>query len=134
MASPELELQGAIVARLKSDATVTALIGQRVYDPVPASPVFPYVSFGPRDAISDDADCITAFEISLQLDVWSREPGSKQALQIADAIRTSLDEYAFTLTANAAVLFEHRLTRTFRDPDGLSTQAAITFTGVVEKH
>ena len=35
MASPSLELQGAIVARLKASAGLTALISGRVYDAVP---------------------------------------------------------------------------------------------------
>lgn len=133
MASPELELQGAIVARLKADAGVTALISTRVYDPVPPNPTFPYSSFGPRDAISDDADCVTGYEINWQIDAWSQQPGSKQAMQIADAIRSSLHGHDFILTDNAAVFFEHRVTRTFRDPDGLTTHAAMTFTGFVEK-
>lgn len=133
MASPELELQGAIVARLKADAGVTALVGQRIYDPVPPGATFPYVSFGPRDSLSDDADCITAFEITMQIDAWSRDPGFKQALQIADAVRNALHDHEFNLTVNAAVLFEHRTSRTFRDPDGLTSHSAITFTGFVEK-
>lgn len=133
MASPELELQGAIVGRLKADAGVIALVGTRIYDPVPSTQTFPYVSFGPRDSLSDDADCITGFEITMQIDAWSRTSGFKEALQIADAVRTCLAGYEFTLTVNAAVLFEHRVTRTFRDPDGITSHAALTFTGFVEK-
>lgn len=135
MADPSLELQGAIVARLKDvSAGVTALVGQRIYDPVPAVPTFPYISLGPDDAISDDAECITGFEITVQIDAWSRQPGFKEVKTIADAVRVALHDYAFTLSANAAVLFEHRITRNLRDPDGLTSHSAMTFTGFVEKH
>src|SRR5688500_11924265 len=48
------------------------LIAQRVYDFVPTEPEFPYVSLGPDQVVSDDADCITGFEITLQIDAWSR--------------------------------------------------------------
>ena len=113
---------------------MTALISTRIYDPVPPVPTFPYVSIGPDDVVTDDADCITGFEITVQLDVWSREPGYKQAKTIADAVRVSLHGYEFTLSANAAVLFEHRVTRNFRDQDGLTNHSAMTFTGFVEKH
>jgi hypothetical protein len=41
-----LDLQKAVVARLKADAGVTALVGQRIYDRVPPDAVFPYVSLG----------------------------------------------------------------------------------------
>jgi hypothetical protein len=132
--SPELELQGAVVARLKSDSSVTALISTRVYDPVPASPTFPYVSYGPETAISDDAECVTGFSINVQLDAWSRQGGFKEVKEIADAVRASLHGYAFNLSTNAAVFFEHRITRNFRDPDGLTNHSAITFEGFVEKH
>lgn len=133
MASPELELQGAIVARLKADAGVIALISTRVYDPVPKEPVFPYLSFGPKSTTQEDADCITGFEISLQLDAWSRMPGAVEVQKIADAVRVALHDYDFTLPSNAAVYFQHRDSRIFRDPDGLTTQAAMSFTGYVEQ-
>lgn len=133
MASPELELQGAIVARLKNDSSVTALVSTRIYDPVPTGPTFPYVSFGPRDAFSDDAECITVFVITMQIDVWSRVQGPAEALRVADAVRASIHNYDFTLSTNGFVLFEHRITRTFRDPDGITTHAAMTFEGFVQR-
>lgn len=133
MADPSLELQGAIVARLKNVSAVQALIGTRIYDPVPIGATFPYVSLGPDDLISDDADCITGFEITVQIDVWSRQPGFKEAKQISDAVREALHDYDFNLSVNASVLFEHRITRNLRDPDGLTNHAVMTFTGFVEK-
>lgn len=133
MADPSLELQGAIVVRLKNVSAVQALIGQRIYDPVPPSATFPYVSLGPDDLISDDADCITGFEITVQIDCWSRSLGFKEVKQVGDAVREALHGYDFTLGVNASVLFEHRITRNMRDNDGLTQHAAMTFTGFVEK-
>ncbi|WPM82077.1 DUF3168 domain-containing protein [Brucella pseudintermedia] len=63
MTSPTYELQGAIVQRLKNDPALSAMIGGRVYDTVPEGAEFPYVSFGSFDELSDDAECITGFEI-----------------------------------------------------------------------
>lgn len=133
MTSPTLELQGAIVTRLKAQPAVTALIGQRIYDDVPAQPVFPYVSFGPSDELTEDAECIEGFEISMQIDVWSRSVGFPEARQIADAVRQALHGYEFNLTSNALVTFQHRITRMFRDPDGLTNHAALTFAGFAEQ-
>lgn len=133
MSSPALELHGLIVARLKTDPAVAALIGDRVYDSVPDGVVFPYVSMGPRDEISDDADCITGFEISLQVDVWSRKPGFPEAQRIADAVRASLVEYVFPEMENPLVLFRHDQTRLLRDPDGLTSHAALTFEAFAEQ-
>lgn len=133
MTSPTLELQGAIVTRLKAYSSLTAHIGQRVYDSVPAQPAFPYVSIGPSDEVTDDAECIDGFEISMQIDVWSRAVGFPEARQIADAVRQALHGYEINLAGNALVYFHHRVTRMFRDPDGLTNHAALTFTGFAEQ-
>jgi hypothetical protein len=141
MASPALELQGAIVARLKTDPSVIALLNGRVYDDVPSDETrkektgasFPYVSMGPRDELSDDADCVTGFEIALQIDVWSRAVGFPEAQSIADAVRKSLVEYEFPEMENPIVLFRHDQTRLFRDPDGLTTHAAMAFEAFAEQ-
>lgn len=133
MTSPTLELQGAIVARLKADAAVTALIAGRVYDAVPPNPTFPYVSFGPSDELSDDADCITGFEISMQIDCWSRSVGFPEVRRISDAVRAALVATDLPITANALVYFNHRQTRLFRDPDGLTSHAALSFDAFAEQ-
>lgn len=133
MTSPTLELQGAIVARLKADAAVSALIAGRVYDAVPSNPTFPYVSFGPSDELSDDADCITGFDIAMQIDCWSRAVGFPEARRISDAVRAALVATDLPITANALVYFTHRQTRLFRDPDGLTSHAAISFEAFAEQ-
>lgn len=132
MTSPTLELQGAISLRLKSDAALLALIGGRVFDRVPENAAFPYVSFGSSDETSDDADCIDSFEISFQIDCWSRSVGFPEVRKIADAIRKAL-KADLNLTDNALVYLEHRQTRVFRDPDGLTSHAALTFEAVAEQ-
>ncbi|MRG53994.1 DUF3168 domain-containing protein [Phyllobacterium sp. SYP-B3895] len=133
MTSPILELQGAIVARLKADATVSALIGQRIYDAVPATPTFPYVSFGPADEISDDVDCVTGFEITMQIDCWSRSSGFPEVKRISDAVRAALIGTDLTIADNALVYFRHNITRVFRNPDGLTSHAAISFQAFAEQ-
>lgn len=140
MTSPTLELQAGIVQRLKADSAVAAIVGARVYDNVPTEAkrtadtgaAWPYVAMGPSDETSDDADCITAFEISFQIDCFSRAVGFPQARSLADAVRAAIHDYDFALTTNALVYFQHRQTRFFRDPDGLTSHAAMTFTAFVE--
>lgn len=139
MTSPMLELQSAIIARLRADAAVTAIVGQKSFDRVPAdrngNPTVeaPYISLGPSDELSDDAECVEAYEITMQIDAWSREPGFPQVRQIADAVRRVLKP-ELTLSSNALVTFEHRITRYLREPDGLGSHAAMTFTATVEQH
>lgn len=133
MASPSLELQGAIVARLKASAGLTALISGRVYDAVPSNALFPYVTVGEGDETSDDADCIDGFEISLDIDVWSRAVGFPEAKRISDEVRKALKSPDLTIPTNALVEFRHRQTRFLRDPDGLTSHAVMTFEGFAEQ-
>jgi hypothetical protein len=124
-----LELQGKLFAAL----TAAGIAGGRVYDHVPPDVAFPYVSFGPWTSTSDDADCISADEITGQIDVWSRQPGFVEAKQIARAVRDVLRDADLTLASNALVLLEHRITRNMREADGLTSRSAITFTALIEE-
>ena len=133
MASPSLELQGAIVARLKAAAGLSALIGAHVYDDVPKKMVFPYATVGEGDETSDDADCIDGFEISLDIDIWSRAVGFPEAKRISDEIRKALKAPDLSLPTNALVYFRHRQTRFLRDPDGLTSHAVMTFEAFAEQ-
>ena len=135
MANPELELQGAIVARLKADATVTALIAGRIYDSVPANGTFPYVTIGPVDVVADDADCLTGLEVAQQIDCWSRAVGFPEVKKIVDAVRAALhdQEGAMPLASNGMALFEHRNTRIVRDPDGLTSHGILGFEAAIER-
>jgi len=133
MASPSLELQGAIVARLKASAGLTALVSGRVYDAVPSTPLFPYITVGEGDETSDDVDCVDGFEISLDIDVWSRAVGFPEAKRISDEVRKALKTPDLTIPTNALVYFRHRQTRFLRDPDGLTSHAVMTFEAFAEQ-
>jgi hypothetical protein len=135
MANPELELQGAIVARLKADPAVTALVAGRIYDSVPQSAVFPYVTIGPIDSVGFDPDCITGFDVAQQIDCWSRAVGTPEVKKIIDAVRAALDdrEADMPLATNGMVFFEHRTTRIVRDPDGLTSHGILSFEAAIER-
>lgn len=139
MIDASYELQIAIVGRLKSFAPLTALIGTRVYDEVPRDASgkvqtanFPYVSFGPDQVIPEDFGCVTGSEIFIQLDCWSRAVGYAEVKKIANAVRLALHNHDLPLTENALVSFELDARRVFRDPDGKTSQAVLTFRAVVE--
>ncbi len=86
MTSPALELQGAIVERLRELPALSDLVAGRVYDDVPSEEMretdtgaaWPYVSMGPTDEVSDDAECITAFEISFQIERLGPAPSASR--------------------------------------------------------
>ena len=135
MTSPALEIQGLFYDTLKASATVMALING-VYDKVPESPwgtKLAYISFGPMDAIIDDADCVAGEEHSVQLDVWSRKPGKVACKEICSAVKGALHQADITLTDNALVEIELQLYRVLSDPDGLTTHGVMQFRVAVEE-
>ena len=58
MSAHELALQMALIARLKADAAVQALLGEpaRVWDSPPAEPVFPHLLIGRCESRAVGAD------------------------------------------------------------------------------
>lgn len=138
MTSPSLELQGAIVAALKASADVTAIVGNRIYDMVPRSSdgsitaTYPLITLSGWQEVQADAECITASEVTVSIDVWSRAVGSPEAHRLAAAVKTALHNAELTLTDNALVSMEHESTLTLRDPDGLTTHSVIDFRAFVE--
>lgn len=128
------EVQVAIVAALKGNSELSALIAGRVYDHVPRDPTtkrvtaaFPYVSLGAEQDIPEFYDCIDAAEIVLQIDAWSRDPGFREVKRVADRVKKALHDAPITLADNALVYLAYDGRRIFRDPDGLTSQAAISF-------
>lgn len=138
MANPELELQKAIVDRLKADSAVTALVNGRIYDDVPAGVPFPYVNIGPVDSVADDADCITGLIVAQQVDCWSRyaNGGTVEAKKIVDAVRAALhdQEALMPLPTNGMVFLECRNARVNRDPDGLTAHGILSFEASVQRN
>lgn len=129
MTSPVLELQGAIVARLKAQGVADG----RVYDLVPPGATFPYVELGPFFEDEADAECIPGSEISIRLEVWSRTPGRTESLRIAQAIKSSLHDAVMTLDDNALVSLRFIRIDGSRDPDGLTSHATVEVRAIVEQ-
>lgn len=135
---PVLELQGVIVARLRSFAAVTVLVGQKSYDQppldqngkVPAT-TFPYISIGPSNYVTENVDCVDGGEVMIQIDAWSIEPGQPQVRNMADAIRRAFRGYELSLATNALVTFDHW--RTDYIVDGVLKHASVRFTAIVEQ-
>lgn len=135
---PVLELQGAIIQRLRSNSALVALIGPRSYDNPPTndqgqvSPsIFPCVSVGPSSSTEDDADCVFSHDIVFQLDVWSIEPAQKQMRDVANAVRLALRGWEPPLSVNALVSFDYWRTDYIRD--GNVNHAAIRYTAKIEQ-
>lgn len=136
MSDPSLDLQKAIVAALRADAGVEALVVDRIYDRVPPTVQFPYVSIGAESALEDDPggdeDCGVGYEVTIGLDVWSRAVGKPEMKRIAGAVRAALHLQDLELDNHRLVLLEHVATRYLTDPDGLTSHGALDFRALID--
>lgn len=138
MSDPSLEVQGAIVAALKTVGVLPAVVGDSptrypgVYDTAPPNAMFPYITLGDCQVLPDKAGCIDGAELFLQIDAWSRSVGYPEVKNIAKAIKAKLDDQPLTVAGFSVVIFEHESTQYLRDPDGLTRHAAITFRSLIQ--
>lgn len=125
-ADPSLDLQKAIVAVLKADAGVNALIAGRIYDAVPQNAVKPYVSFGPFQLLPEHGDCLDGGESFLQIDAWASGPDSVQVKKLGAALAVALDDAQFALDTQRLVLIEVDQIQYLREPDNITAHAVLT--------
>jgi Protein of unknown function (DUF3168) len=126
-ADPSLQLQKAIVAKLKADPGVTAIIAGRVYDAIPNAAVKPYVSFGLFQLLPEHGDCLNGGEAIVTLDGWAAGPDTVQIKQLGTAVAKALDEAELALDApQRLVEMTIEQTQYMRDPDGITAHAVIT--------
>jgi len=127
MIDSALELQVAIVGALKADAALAAIVGTRIYDAVPPSATFPYVSLGQPQILPDKADCIDGSIVTYTIHGWSSDLGrSVEIKRIGAAIGAALDENELTLTGHRVVIAQHEQTNYIDDPDGITKHATVT--------
>lgn len=132
--SVSAELQKAIYDALVADSAVGALIGDRIYDGVPKGAVFPYVSFGPTDSLTDDMECVAGRRETVQLDVWSRDQGKmRPCKEIMDAVKDALHFADLSLAVNALVLIRVDGQRLFMDQDGITAHGVLTVEADLEE-
>lgn len=121
---PSLPLQAAIVAALKASGSPA---GARVYDAVPSSVVFPYISLGNVQLVAEQVECLQGAEVYITVDAWSRAVGKTELKTIGHAIIAALDDadlVATGLTVNSCLLNDVNY---IDDPDGLTSHGIFTF-------
>lgn len=95
---PALALQAALVARLKADAGVAALVGARVHDEPPQDVVLPFVRIGDIEVAPLRMDCHTDWTLTFGIEVHSRPvAGRVEATRIAEAVVTAVDGAALSI-------------------------------------
>lgn len=132
--SPDNELVGLVVARLRSAASLAGLTGDRAYYRAPDDAEFPYLATEETDALREDGTDLRATQTAITVHVWTR-PGDlalQEARQIAGIVADELHDAALALPTNTLITLDHRDTRVFYDADGLTGHGIVTLFGHTE--
>lgn len=125
---PALALQKALIARLRADAGIVALVAARVFDEPPQGVAFPYIRLGTFDVQALRMDCHTDTDIMFSIEAHSRPiAGRVQVTRIAEAIRTALDGADLTVTGFSVDWCQWMTHSVTRDADGKSYVATVAF-------
>ncbi len=134
--SESLELQGAIVSRLRSWPDLQALVGAKIYDIVPSDTTAPYVEIGDFDDHRDDKTCVSGRTIYVTLHIWTKAPaGSSRAetSRIARAMEGALTEASLTMPSYRLISLDHTRTQIFKDLDDAYLHGVVEFTARTER-
>jgi len=126
-------LQVAIVAHLKADDALKALIGDppRVHDGPAREKIFPFVSFDETRETPLPA-APGHVEHDIRLSVHSRYEGRREAKDIATAIVSALNEAALTPAARRLVSLRAVYVDIFHRADADAHQGVLRFRAVTE--
>lgn len=126
-------LQGAVFQRLAADPALAGLVGEAIYDVVPAGTLPPtYVSLGPEDA-QDRSDATGGgAEHRFTVSVVSEAAGFLTAKQAAAAVSDALVDAPLALSRGRLVALGFLKARARRVQDGDVRRIDLTFRARVE--
>jgi hypothetical protein len=123
-------LQKAIFAKLNE---APALAGGNVFDQVPEGDPFPRITIGDEQVLDDGNTSDDGWEVFSDVHVWSRPvTGSKVEVKDLLAAVVARLNTALTVTGFTVVIHAIDSSRVFRDPDGKTEHAVLTFRYVLQ--
>lgn len=132
MRDHERALQKALVAALKADAAVAALVGGRVFDQAPEGAAFPYLALGRCESRPMAADG-GGVEQRLSLAAVSLFAGSEEAKAVVAAVRACLHEARLEADGVRTATLRVSMTDVFRAGDGRRTYGIVRLRAVTEE-
>jgi len=129
----ESALQKMLIARLASDATLKALLGDpaRIWDEPPTNPTWPHLLIGRSESRPVAAEGC-GVEHVLTLNCISRFGGSEEAKAVCAAVRARLNEAALTGDGVRTVSLRVTFSDVFRSGDLRRTYGVMRVRAVTE--
>jgi hypothetical protein len=133
MTAPAADLQKALFAALAGDSALTALLGGlKIFDHAPADVRFPYVTFGRTSIYDWSTGTEGGTEQLFTLHIWSKARGKKEALDIMEAVKGSLDDAALALDEHHLVNLRFEYGEVLYDDDISLHHGLLRFRAVTE--
>jgi hypothetical protein len=134
--SPTRELWITARNAMLADTTLMALI-DAIYDKPPENrwqgTKAAHITRGPASGVDDSAECIPGSEITLQIDVWSRQTARSACDDVVFAVRKALHEQELPFADNALVELRVDFWQVVDDPDQLTQHGIVQVTAMVEE-
>ena len=91
-----LDIRKIAVSRLKDAASVSDIVGARVYGPQPpANPTWPFVRYGFASTLPVRASCMDGSRVTVAIHGFARGPGEDAISVLSAAIAATLDGHEF---------------------------------------
>jgi hypothetical protein len=133
MSDPRHALLAAIHAALVADPGLAALLaGGRIHDSVPRAAPHPFVAFGQVASEPLDSDDPVLTEHRIEILVFSRAAGQREASDIANRLRALLDHAPLSPQGHRLVSLRHRETQVAPGAGRRSYRARLTFRALTE--
>ena len=126
-------LQTAVVDRLASDSDVLAITGAgRIFDRQITRAEPPYLVLSEMTTTDYSTGDEDASEHRFEIEAWTKQNGRKQAVALADAVRTALHDAALMLEGAVLINLRHERTVSRRAPKTALHVARLRFRAVTE--
>lgn len=130
MTDTYLPVLAAVIARLKANATITAIVGQRIYSDVVDNPTFPFIRVEIQSA-DYSTDTGTGMEHTVQFSGFSRKVSPDEAGQIRAAVYNLFNRQENALSASGICNILHNgVAFITKEADGKTWNATIQFRAV----
>lgn len=126
------QLQPAILAKLKGDATLMGMV-TGVFDDVPQGQSFPFIQVGTATETPRNTFGRKGREATITLDIFSRYQGFKEALQIYSRVDELLDGEPLTLQSYQLVFLQNDGMNTILGPDGITRHIPARYRAFVQE-
>lgn len=134
MSDPQEALQRALRRALVESGELSGLIGARVYDDVPASAQFPYITIGEIQSLDASAGSVQGTEAFIDVHLWSRGVGRIEARRMLSAVSSVLHLAEPPMTGGHRIIeMTVQSARIYLDEDGRTSHGIVAIRALTEQ-